>query len=64
MHEEDTFVTAGRDKQVSFCANGDFLSDRLLGQSVGNGYRILRLQMCSNVKGERGSHSCRCEQDG
>jgi len=29
MHEEDVFVTAGRDKQVSFVAKGDFRSDRL-----------------------------------
>jgi hypothetical protein len=64
MHEEDVFVTAGRDKQVSFRAKGDFLSDASLGQSVGNGYRGLRLQMCINVKSERSGHGCRCEQDG
>ena len=51
MHEEDVFVTAGRDKQVSLCANMTSSVTFSLGQSVGNGYRSLRLQMCRNVKG-------------
>jgi len=64
MHEEDVFVTAGRDKQVSFVPKVISIVTVSLGQSVGIGYWGLRLQMCINDKIERSGHGCRCEQDG
>lgn len=64
MHEEDVFVTAGRDKQVSLRPKVISLVTVSLGQSVGNGYWGLRLQMCINVKSERSGYGCRYGQDG